>query len=812
MVGAVSLSQPRALITETVSETNLITLAGNTRPEATAANDRGPVATDFPMEHMLLQLRRAPEQEQALERYIDGLTDPKSPNFHHWLTPKEVGERYGLAAQDLATITNWLKSHYFTVNKVYPNGMVIDFSGTAGQVLEAFHTEIHNLKVNGKMHVANMTDPQIPAALAPAVVGVVSLNDFRPRTQPNYTYSQGGFTYYVVVPSDLATVNNLNPLFAAGISGQGQTIVVIEESDVYSLSDWSTFRSTFGLSGFSEGSVSQVHPGNCTDPGVDGAEEEAIIDAEWASAAAPSAAIELASCANTNATSGELLALENLLNTEGTATPAIVSNSYGEAEALQGAALKALINSLYQTAVTDGVSVFVAAGDAAAAFADEGFVRSGGERVASRGIAVNGAASTQYNVAVGGTDFGDTFAGTNSTYWNATNGTYGGSARSYIPEIPWNLSCASQLSAEAVGVTTTFGSTSLCNNLPAAYSFLLNISGGSGGPSGCATGAPSTSGVVSGTCKGYPKPSWQSVLGNPSDGVRDLPDVSLFAADGPWLHSYLLYDSDPADFGGCLLTNGGTSFAAPIMAGIQSLANQHTGSRQGNPNPTYYALAAAEYGTTGSPSCNSTLGNGVASSCIFYDVTQGDMDVPCTGTNNCYNPSGTYGVLSTSNSAFQPAYPATVGWDFATGIGTVNAYNLVMAFGTAGPTPTSTPTPTPTPTPAPTPVPVPLKVSPSIVRFGAVRSGFTSNPKKITLSNPNKQGIPITLQTFEATKDFDFPQTGATTCPQTLPAKGKCFVFVIFAPSGVGPDLGTLTITDNASNAPQTISLRGRGK
>ena len=69
---------------------------------------------------------------------------------------------------------------------------------------------------------------------------------------------------------------------------------------------------------------------------------------------------------------------------------------------------------------------------------------------------------------------------------------------------------------------------------------------------------------------------------------------------------------------------------------------------------------------------------GQATACVFYDVTLGDMDVNCTGTNNCYLPSGTNGVLSTSNSSYQPAFTATPGWDFATGIGTVNAFNLVF--------------------------------------------------------------------------------------------------------------------------------------
>src|SRR5271170_2481856 len=280
---AAAQSAPSPLITEAISDTKLVTLGGNTRPEANAANDRGAVAADFPLEHLLLQLRRSPEREQALDQYIDELEDPKSPNYHHALTIKKLRERYGLAPQDLDKIEDWLKSHGFTINRVYPNGMVIDFSGTAGQVSEAFHTEIHQLDVNGKMHIANMSNPQIPAALAPAVVGVVSLNDFRPqpqsRLEPNYTYSCDNSpfstTCFALTPADLAMIYNLTPLFSAGISGQGQTVVVIEDTDVYALSDWTTFRSTLGLSSFTGGSVSQVHPASCTDPGVEsGAEFE----------------------------------------------------------------------------------------------------------------------------------------------------------------------------------------------------------------------------------------------------------------------------------------------------------------------------------------------------------------------------------------------------------------------------------------------------------------------------------------------------------------------------------------------------------
>jgi subtilase family serine protease len=162
-----------ALIRESVDETRLVTLGGNTRPEANAENDRGAVSDDLAMNHMLLQLKRSTEVEQAVEKMIAQLHDPQSPNFHKWLTASDFGKSYGLADTDIQAVRGWLESHGFTVSSVYPNGMVIDFSGTAGQVRAAFHTSIHNLSVKGVNHIANFGDPQIPAAVAPAVAGIV---------------------------------------------------------------------------------------------------------------------------------------------------------------------------------------------------------------------------------------------------------------------------------------------------------------------------------------------------------------------------------------------------------------------------------------------------------------------------------------------------------------------------------------------------------------------------------------------------------------------------------------------------------------
>jgi subtilase family serine protease len=679
------LSKPQ--ITQAPNNNDRVAIPGNVSPYAIAANDQGRVNDSTALDHMQLQLKRPADREQALQTLMQQQLTKGSPNYHQWLTNVQLGEQYGPSQIDVDTVASWLKSQGFTVNKVYQNGMTIDFSGNAGQVRQAFATEIHHLNVKGESHIGNMSEPQIPAAFAGVVEGVVSLNDFRPhvnyKQHVDYTFTESGSTYQAVTPADLAKIYNLNPLFSAGVNGAGETIALIEDTNVYSTADITTFRSTFGLP---TATFSQVHPESCTNPGdVVGADGEAELDVEYSGAAAPGATLELVSCKDSSTTFGGLIAMEDLL--EAGSAPTIWSVSYGLCEAENGATQNAAYSSTYQSAAAEGISVFVSSGDEGAASCDAD------EANATHGIGVSGFASTPYNVAVGGTDFGDTYAGTNSTYWSSTNSSTYESALSYINEIPWNDSCAGSLLATKNGYSNTYGTSGFCNSTT-GKEYYLTTGSGSGGPSGCATGKASTSGVVGGTCAGWAKPSWQSgLVGNPADGVRDIPDVSLFAANGVWGHYYVYCYSNsstagkndgsepctgaPSGWSGA----GGTSFASPIMAGIQALVDQHNGftTGAGNPDPVYYSLANTEYGASGSSTCNSSNGNAVGSSCIFYDITQGDMDVNCTGTHSCYKPSGTYGVLSTSTSAYDKAYGTNTGWDFATGIGSVNAYNLVYA-------------------------------------------------------------------------------------------------------------------------------------
>src|SRR5580658_2925890 len=105
---AAPTGRPVAAIREAVDETKLATLEGNTRPEATPANDRGLVSDDFKLDHMLLQLQRSPEREAALKQYIDELHDASSANYHQWLTADQYAQYFGAAKSDVDTVTAWL--------------------------------------------------------------------------------------------------------------------------------------------------------------------------------------------------------------------------------------------------------------------------------------------------------------------------------------------------------------------------------------------------------------------------------------------------------------------------------------------------------------------------------------------------------------------------------------------------------------------------------------------------------------------------------------------------------------------------------
>jgi subtilase family serine protease len=686
-IPAFSQTAPRVL--EPVDNSRRITLTGNVHPLARAEFDRGTVTASQPMNRILLLLKRSDAQEAALETFLEQQQDKSSPNYHQWLTPSQFGAQYGPADADIQAVTQWLLSQGFAIEKVYSGKTVIEFSGNAAQVQSAFGASIHSFEVNGKTYVANANDPQIPAALAPVVAGIVSLNNFprqyhvrvagqarrvqgQPGLQPLFTFpnpSGGGSNFYGVGPGDFATIYNSKALIAAGNDGTGQTIAIVGETNI-NVSDVQAFRQLFGLSSnFTSANIIL----NGEDPGITstGEEGEADLDTQWSGAVAPGATVTFVVSASTPASQGiDLSALYIIeYNLAG-----IMSESYGNCETTLGTGGNAFYNSLWQQAAAQGITAILSAGDAGSAGCDDFNTATS----ATLGLAVSGMASTPYNLALGGTDFDD--VSNASIYWNATNTSTGASALGYIPEIPWNQNCA-QLGLTGCGSSAPQGS--------------LNIVAGSGGASGV-----------------YAKPSWQmGVSGMPNDSHRDLPDLSLFASPGFDGSGYIVCQADATGGLPCSLTAGefnflivgGTSASAPTFAGVIALVNQYEGahggsSRQGNANYTLYPLSKKS-----GASCASSATE--AAGCIFNDVTHGNSylvtkypgtigtnSVPCQGSSpNCNSAvSGVNGVLVEPANANIEAYTAGAGYDLATGLGSVNINNLATKWGTVNTVATTT--------------------------------------------------------------------------------------------------------------------------
>jgi len=183
---AAAQTGPPPRITEAVDEKNLVVLPGNVHPLARPEFDHGVVADAQPLKRILLLLQRSPDQETALRQLLDEQQSKSSPNYHAWLTPEQFGQQFGPADADIQTVTQWLTSQGFMDIKVGPGRTVIEFSGNVAQVRNAFHTEIHQYQVKGETHMANASDPQIPAALAPVVAGVVSLHNFPKKSQARF--------------------------------------------------------------------------------------------------------------------------------------------------------------------------------------------------------------------------------------------------------------------------------------------------------------------------------------------------------------------------------------------------------------------------------------------------------------------------------------------------------------------------------------------------------------------------------------------------------------------------------------------------
>jgi subtilase family serine protease len=471
-LAAVSLAQVDR-IGARIDARRSVLVKGTAPAMAQAAYDRGAVEPGFRLRNVTLMLGPSTEQQAALEQLLAEQQDPASPNYHKWLTPETYAERFAMSSGDLADISAWLRSQGFVVEYTARGRDFISFSGTAAQVRQTLHTEIHRYRIGAETHFANSADLSLPAAIEPMVTGVLGLDDFRPWAprkplQPNFTAAQGG---NYLLPDDIATIYNVGPLYGYGYSGAGQSIAIVGQSDI-DPNDIAVFRSLWGLP---PTTIQMIAAGSY--PGFTGDEVEADLDLQWAGAVARDST--LIYVYSDDASYSAYYAIDNNL-------APVISESFGLCESRIGRIGRGLYYNQIeaQKANAMGITWVASSGDSGAAGCDYAVA------TASRGLAVSAPASVPEVTAVGGTAFDEGGA----SYWGG-NGLYGGSALSYIPERAWNDTDASV----ALGGTI----------------------GASGG----------------GVSSVFRKPGWQKGPGVPNDGMRDLPDVSLAAssAHDPYL-------------------------------------------------------------------------------------------------------------------------------------------------------------------------------------------------------------------------------------------------------------------------------------
>lgn len=699
-------------ITEKIDDTRTVQLKGNVHPLARPEFDRGAVDDSQPMTRMLLQLQRSPEQDAALQQMMDAQQTKGSASYRAWLTPEQFGKQFGPSDDDVQTVSTWLTQQGFQVAKVAAGRTVIEFSGNAGQVRTAFHTEIHKFQVNGETHIANVSEPAIPEALAPVVKGVVALHNFPKHSylhnrgtyrwnrdtgeiRPLFTYTTDNQVTFAMGPGDFNKVYNVPP----GATGAGQTIAVVSDSNI-DANDVIQFRTMFGLQqNFTQANNVLL---NGADPGLTGDEGEADLDVQWSGAIAPDANILLVVSEDTVSNPTQIQAgidlsalyiVDNDPAVNG--VPAsVLSESFGECESTLGANQNIFYNTLWQQAAAEGITVVVSTGDSGSAGCDESTEQGGNSpNAAVNGVAVNGIASTPYDTAVGGTDFNPATTTTTSTYWNLTVGTVN-SALGYIPETTWDDSLCAANFPQACTTVDPNG---------------LDLAGGGGGISNCGiwTGANCN--------KGYAIPAYQVGVNKVSTTYRTIPDVSFFSSNGFNGVSviYCQADFSPQDGNMCNLggtftdfnLTGGTSAATPPFAAIVALLNQATGTRSGNVNYGLYSLAANDTNYKNGNCVTSTSTGGPQapnSACVFNDVNAGSNAVACllgstsnvdNSTNWCNPGSGgngaTYGVTVFEGTS-TVAYGSAAGYDGATGLGSVNVGNLLSKWNNASRSGTTT--------------------------------------------------------------------------------------------------------------------------
>jgi subtilase family serine protease len=613
-----------------IVNTDSAPLQNSLQPLAQSQYDAGRMPSDTRLTGITVMFNRTAAQEAALQTLIAAQQNPSSPLFHQWLTPEQFAARFGMADGDLAKVQGWLEQQGFSVDSVARSKNSIHFSGTARQVEQAFSTEMHYYKVNGVQHFAPSTVLSLPAAMASTVLSVGNLDSFRPMSHlvqnKNVArrFTGAGSTdssnqIILFAPGDIATAYDIKPLYNSSVTGAGQSITIVGQSAIQ-VSDIEAFQNAAGVSPVKD-PVTYLVPnsGNSTVV-ADGDESESDLDLEWSSAIAPGATINFVYTGSNQSYS----AFDSIQYAVDEKIGTIISSSYGVCETALNVSETSALEAIMEQGTSQGQTITAAAGDSGTADCyGETSLSTANQEAAS----VDYPASSAYVTGMGGTEISQTntaYYTVGNGYWESDSGSSDivNSVQKYIPEVVWNDDSPN-----------------------CGQSNCLSATGG-------------------GASALFTKPSWQTgPAGIPSSNHRYVPDLALYGS--PNLPGYLFCTSDTTFWaniqeGSCtsgfedsssgyLTAAGGTSFDAPIFAGMLALINQKQGytTGQGLVNPTLYSLAS----------------DSATYAAAFHDITSGNND--CTVPANCSSTAG---------------FSAGTGYDAVTGLGSIDATVLATAW------------------------------------------------------------------------------------------------------------------------------------
>lgn len=590
----------------------------------TQAQDIGPTpAAETVTSSLVLKVRNP----ALLETFVALSQEPFLPTFHKFLSVREFADLFAPSHADIANITRYLNSFGITVTEVYADRLLIHASGTADAFNQAFSVDMHEFTTPGKQFRRPRHAPRIPLLLRDLLVAVggfstepmahpmnMSASVLSPAIAPPPVVLPQGGAIATGVPGsftvgDFANLYNVNPLYDAAVDGTGRTVGIATLAN-FLPSDALAYWSLIGLN-VDQNRITQVHvDGGGELSGAAGSGETAL-DVEQSGGLAPGAKVVVYDAPNTGAGFIDMFykaASDNLVDS--------LSCSWGEPEefffeAVGGVDATAELVAFHQAfleSAAQGISVFVAAGDAGAFDIN----RSGFNTPVLNALTVDHPAGDPAVTAAGGTTT------------PVTLNFRGATAPLVVPtEQIWGWDYIENF------FVAQFGD---------SFLHFLFPTGGGGGVS-IAFDVPAYQRDTHGIRRSEPNQSiiFDDGSGSGPQDLMDLPahfagrNVPDISADADPESGYLLLSTPD---GGLLSGFGGTSFVAPQLNGVSALISQHAGTRLGLWNPMLYRFQRTFAGRSDSPIVDITAGDN-----FFYSGVRG------------FEPGAGLGVLNVANLA-----------------------------------------------------------------------------------------------------------------------------------------------------------------